>query len=60
MSSFQDWSGVQSFANTNGNAKLVVDNPFGTKLGSNETVYSGLGSEKAITMLNDDARIIAL
>jgi hypothetical protein len=60
LSSFQDWFGAQSFANTNGNAKLVVDNLFGTKLGNNEVVYSGGGSEKAITMLSDDARIIAL
>jgi hypothetical protein len=60
LSSFQDWFGAQAFANTNGNAKLVVDNPFGTQLGNNEIVYSGGGSEKAVTMLNDSTRIIAL
>jgi hypothetical protein len=60
LSSFQDWFGARSFANTNGNAKLIVDNPFGTQLGNNEIVYSGGGSEKAVTMLNGNTRIIAL
>lgn len=60
LSSFQDWFGAQSFANTNGNAKLIVDNPFGTQLENNEIVYSGGGSEKAVTMLSVNTRVIAL
>jgi len=60
LSSFQDWFGAQLFVNTNGNAKLGVDNPFGTQLCNNEIVYSGLGSEKAVTMLSNDTQIIAL
>lgn len=60
LSSFQDWFGARAFVNTNGNAKLVVDNPFGTQLGNNDTVYSGGVSEKAVTALNDSAQVIAL
>jgi hypothetical protein len=60
LSSFQDWFGAGGFANTNGNANLVVDNPFGTQLGNGKTVFSGTGSAKAITMLNDNAQVIAL
>ena len=60
LSSFQDWFGAQAFTNTNGNARLVVDAPFGTKLGNNEIVYSGGGSEKAIAMLSADSQAIAL
>jgi len=60
LSSFQDWFGAGAFVNINGDAKLVVDNPFGTQMGNNETVYSGGGSEKAVTALSDNAQIIAL
>jgi hypothetical protein len=60
LSSFQDWFGARTFANTKGNAKLAVENPFGTQLASNEIVYSGSGSEKAVTALNENAQAIAL
>lgn len=60
LSSFYNWFGARSFVNTNGNAKLVVENPFGTQLANNETVYSGGGSEKAVTSLNENAQVIAL
>lgn len=60
LSSFQDWFGAQSFVNTNGNAKLVIENAFGTQLANNEVVYTGGGSEKAVTTLNEKAQVIAL
>ena len=60
LSSFQDWFGAQSFVNTNGNAFLVVDNPFGTQLDNGQIVYSGGGSEKAVIMLNENAQVVAL
>ena len=60
LSSFQDWFGAQSFVNTNGDAKLVVDSPFGTQLANNEVVYTGGGSEKSVTTLNEKAQVIAL
>ena len=59
LSSFQDWFGAQAFLNTNGNATLIVNNPFDTELRINETVYSGLGSEKAVRMLSEDSQVIA-
>ena len=59
LSSFQDWFGAQAFLNTCGDARLVVDNPFGTELGVNEIVYTGFGSEKAIGMLSEDSQVIA-
>jgi len=60
LSSFQDWFGAQSFLNTYGNAKLVIENAFGTQLANNEVVYTGEGSEKAVTTLNEKAQVIAL
>ena len=60
LSSYQDWFGAGAFLNTCGDATLVVDNPFGTELGINETVYSGAGSEKAVTMLSEDSQVVAL
>ena len=60
LSSFQDWFGARSFVNTNGNAKLFVENPFSTQLVKDEIVYSGSGSEKAVTSLNENAQVIAL
>ena len=60
LSSFQDWFGARAFANTNGNAKLIVDDPFGTELNNNEIVYSGGGSAKAVTMLSGNSQVIAL
>lgn len=59
LSSYQDWFGAQGFANTNGNANLVVDKPFGTELSNGETVFSGTGSAKAVHTLNEDAQVIA-
>jgi hypothetical protein len=60
LSSYQDWFGAQTFANTCGTATLVVDDPFSTGLSLNETVYSGLGSEKAVLELSGDSQVIAL
>jgi hypothetical protein len=59
LSSFQDWFGAQTFLNTCGDATLIVDNPFDTELCINETVYTGFGSEKAISMLSEDSQVIA-
>jgi hypothetical protein len=59
LSSFQDWFGAQTFLNTCGDATLVVDNPFGTELRIDETVYTGFGSEKAISMLSHDSQVVA-
>jgi hypothetical protein len=59
LTSIQDWFGAGIFANTNGNAMLTVDAPFGTQLANEEIVYSGGGSEKAVTMLKSEAQVIA-
>lgn len=60
LSSIQDWFGASRYANTNGEAMLVVDDPFGTQLADNEMIFSGDLSRSGVTDLDDDAEVIAM
>jgi hypothetical protein len=60
LTAIQDWFGSDTYANIGGQARLIVDNPFGTDLEYGDVVYSGLtASEACITSLDGNANIIA-
>jgi hypothetical protein len=59
LSSFEDWFGAGSFVNTKGIARLVNET-FESTLYRDDIVYSGIGSEKAVSHLSNDSQIVAL
>ena len=60
LTSIQEWFGGSTYQNLCGQARLVVDNPFGTDLAYDDVVYTGFaGSEKGITSLNSNAQAVA-
>jgi hypothetical protein len=60
LTSIKEWFGASVFTNVAGIARLAVDKPFGTDFAYGDTVYMGVhASEKAVTSLNSNARIIA-
>jgi hypothetical protein len=60
LTSLQDWFGSATFVNSGGTANLVVDNPFGTQLEAQSTIYhiDAYGCY-ALTEMNPDAQVIA-
>jgi hypothetical protein len=60
LTAIQDWFGSDTYANTGGQAQVVVDKPFGTNLRYGDIVYSAINSAEAcVTSLNENANIIA-
>jgi hypothetical protein len=60
LTAIQDWFGSDTYANTGGQAQVVVDRPFGTNLKYGDIVYSAINSAEAcVTSLNENAKIIA-
>lgn len=60
LMSIQEWFGCRVFANTDGVARAVVDNLFGTSLQANDVVYTRDDEwGKAVVELNSNAQIIA-
>jgi hypothetical protein len=43
LSPLKDWFGSSKFANTGGNAQVVVEHPFGTALTTEDVLISGVG-----------------
>jgi hypothetical protein len=60
LAALQDWFGSAQFVNSGGSANLVVDEPFGTSLEAQCTVYhiDAYGCY-ALTSMSNDAQIIA-
>ena len=60
LSSIQDWFGSAAFVNSGGTANLVMDNPLGTSLESQSTVYhiDAYGCY-ALASMNEGAQVIA-
>lgn len=60
LSSIQDWFGSGAFVNSGGTANLVVDNPLGTSLEIQSTVYhiDAYGCY-ALASMNEEAQVIA-
>lgn len=60
LTPIQDWFGASVYANSGGQATLVVDQPFGTQLHSGDTVYSDAEfSLSAVESLQSDTQVIA-
>lgn len=60
LASIRDWFGANYYLNTGGNAKLVIENPFGTYFKKGDIITKGAGfSSAAVRKLEPGAEIIA-
>ncbi len=63
LSPLMDWFGSSKFANTGGSAHVFVDHPFGTELGTEDVLISGVGGScysVVRSSLGSDSRVVAL
>jgi hypothetical protein len=61
LTSIQEWFGAKQYTNAGGSSKVVVNNPFGTSLLTNDTLFCSSGySCAAITTVDNNAQVIAL
>ena len=60
LTSLQDWFGSAQFVNSGGSANLVVNNPFGTSLlTQNQLYFIDAYSCYALTSMSNDSTVIA-